>query len=433
MDRRMFLRGAGATLWLPLLPSALPRAAWGATPDIPKRALWWFVPNGLVSDYVVPVATGADYDLPMALQPILPIQSRVSVISGLKNLSASTYDAHEVAMPSLLGDKAVTNTYSGQLDAAITVDQFAAQTIGTSTPFGSLQLGTGEPYLSGSGGNIDVLYRTLSWSGPATPLSPLSDPKTVFDRMFAGSDPELTEAEIEQRRELRKSLLDSVLDRTTALSGRLNTEDRTKLDQFTTGVRDLEVRIDQLAGLECPTPTEPSTSPGYVENVATMIDMMVVAFQCDYTRLITFLTGASTSYTVYDFLGHNLDHHTLSHNWAYDNGDANRLQEIYNWQVAQWVTLCTKLAAIPAGDGDLLSNTAVNMVSEFGESNFHLADPMTVLLAGGEAGGIMQGQHRRERNVPHSNLWVSELEFLGVDPVGYGTTSTGAIELSNVV
>lgn len=430
MDRRMFLRSAGATLWLPLLPSALPRSAWAAVGDVPRRALWWFVPNGLVAEFVTPTSLGEGYALPNALEPIGSLQSRISVITGLENRAATTYDAHEVAMPSLLGDKAVSNTYSGPLDAAITVDQFAAQTIGPRTPFGSLQLGTDEPYLSGSGGNIDVLYRTLSWSGPTTPISPLSDPKTVFDRMFAGSDSTLTELEIAKRRALRKSLLDAVLDRTTALETKLNPEDRAKLDQFTTGVRDLEIRIDQLAAVECPTPSEPSSAPGYQETVATMTDLMVVAFQCDYTRLITFLAGASTATTTYDFLGHTFDHHTLSHNWSYDNRSALDLKQIYNWQVGQWVNLCTKLAAVSAPNGDLLSNTAVHLISEFGESNFHVAEPLTVLLAGGEAGGMLQGRHRNYRNTPHSNLWRSVLEFLDVDPAGFGTTANGTIDLS---
>lgn len=430
MNRRMFIRSASTTLWLPFLPSALPRAAWSSTPPTsPRRALWWFMPNGFVRDYVTPAAEGPDYDLPFALEGIAPLQSRISVLSGLENRATDNYDAHEQATPTLLGDHHVYNTFSGTLDGSITVDQWAAQVIGTQTPFGSLQLGTDEPYLS-AGGNIDILYRSLSWSSPTTPLASLDDPKTVFDRMFAGTDTTLTEAEIETRRELRKSLLDSVLDRTNGLKAKLNTTDKEKLDQFTTGIRDLENRIDALAALECPTPATPSSSPGFQEKVSAMTDLMVVALQCDYTRLITFMTGISTSTTVYGFLGHGLDHHSLSHNWAYNTGDANRLQEVYNWQVARWVDLCTKLSQVATEDGDLLSHTAAHFVSEFGESNLHQAEPLTVLLAGGEAGGIAQGQHRVYPNTPHSNLWMSILDFLQVDGTGFGTTSTGSVDLS---
>jgi hypothetical protein len=414
-----------------MLPSALPRAAWAAPAATPRRALWWFVPNGLVRDYVVPQQTGADFDLPLSLAALESLRTRISVLSAFENRATDNYDAHEQATPTLLADNYVSNTFSGPLDVGITVDQFAAQQIGSATPFGSLQLGTDEPYISG-GGNIDVLYRTISWSGPATPIASLDDPRTVFNRMFAGSDLELTEKEIETRRTLRKSLLDSVLDRTKALEARLNPADKIKLDQFTTGVRDLEVRIEQLAGLTCPTPAEPSASPGFQEKVSLMTDLMVTALQCDHTRLVTFMAGASTATTVYSWLGHGIDHHSLSHNWAYDNGDANRLKEVYAWQVEQYVDLCTKLAAVPTEDGDLLSSTAVVLMSEFGESNLHQAEPLTFLLAGGEAGGIAQGQHRQFRNTPHSNLWISVLEFLGCDPSGFGTTSTGPLDLSSV-
>ncbi|MEZ4235023.1 MAG: DUF1552 domain-containing protein [Myxococcota bacterium] len=427
MDRRMFLRSTGATLWLPFLASALPRGARAAVPT-PRRALWWFVPNGLVSDYVRPTQLGAGYDLPLALQGIAPLQSRISVISGLKNRAAIGYDAHEEAMPTLLGDDHVDNTFNGPLDAAMTVDQFAAQQIGSETPFGSLQLGTDEPYISG-GGNVDVLYRTLSWAGPSTPISPLTDPKTVFQRMFGGTSSDLTAQEIEIRATLRKSLLDSVLDRTKALDARLNPADKAKLDQYTTGVRELELRLDQLEGLSCPEPGEPDASPGYQQKIALMTDLMVVALQCDFTRLVTFLTGASTALTTYNWLGHSNDHHTLSHNWSFSNTAARDLQQVYDWQVQRYVELCTKLADIPTEDGDLLSSTQVILLSEFGESNLHQAEPLTFLLAGGEAGDIVQGQHRAFPNQPHSNLWLSVLEHLQCDPQGYGTTTTGPLDL----
>jgi Protein of unknown function (DUF1552) len=435
MDRRMFIRTAGATLWLPFLPSALPREARALASTTPRRAVWWFIPNGFMDQLVAPTIVGENYDLRYALEPIAPLQSRISVLSNLYNRAAQDYPFHEEAMGTLLGDNYIDNISSGDLDGGTTVDQHAANAIGGETPFGSLQLGTDETYISaGSASNTDIYYRTLSFSAPSIPLASLGDPKTVFDRMFAGSDPELTQAEIDARRELRKSLLDSVLARTSSLEQRLNHEDKLKLDQFTSGVRDLEVQIDALADLVCPTPEEPGTGLGYQAKVEAMTDLMVVALQCDFTRLITFMAGASTATTVYSFLqGVSQDHHSLSHNWAFDQDAETQLKSVYNYQVARFVDLATKLSQIDTGDGgDMLSSTMCYFVSEFGESNVHAAYPITYLLAGGEAGGVVQGKHRRfAANTPHSNAWISTLDHLGVDPTGWGTTHTGPLDLTS--
>jgi hypothetical protein len=433
VNRRMFLGGSAATLWLPFLPSALPRSAWAApVPVAPRRLIYWFVPNGMLAENFTPLATGANYDLPFAIEPILPIQNRVSVISGIENKPTigGSIGTHEECMVGLLSDTNLGNP-GGPIDGGITVDQFAAQKMGTVTPFPSMQLGMDEPWIE-SGGNFNTYYTTLSWANGNTPLAQLTDPKTVFDRMFAGSDPALTQEDIDRRNGLRKSLLDSLADRTAALNARLSTVDRLKLDQFTTGVRELETRIDALAALECPQPLEPGVNPGFVEGMELMTDLMVTAFQCDYTRLFTFMTGASTSLTVYDFLEITTDHHTLSHNQAADETAKQQLITIMNWQSSMWTALCEKLAAVPEEGGDLLSSTMVNMISEFGESNAHKAEPIVILVAGGESAGILQGQHRVYGQAPHSNLWWSELEFMGVDPTGFGENATRAFDLTIV-
>ncbi len=429
VSRRLFLRGSSATLWLPFLPSALPRSAWGAaTPADPRRLLFWFIPNGMLADNYTPTILGPNYDLPFTLEPILPIQPRVTVVSGIEN-RASQAGLHESCMVGLMSDH-LLDLFSAELDGGVTVDQFAAQALGTATPFPSMQLGLDEPWIEG-GGNLNTYYTTLSWANGQTPLAQLTDPKTVFDRMFAGSDPDLTEEDVARRAELRKSLLDSVADRTAALKARLSPDDKFKLDQFITGVRELELRIDALAELQCPTPDEPPSSVGFVEGITVMTELMVVALQCDFTRILTFATGASTSQTVYDFLpGVTEPHHFLSHNWSTQTDSKNNLLSMANWQSSMWTTLVEKLAEVQEGSGDLLSNTLVTMVSEFGDSAAHSAVPMVAVLAGGDSGGIVQGHHRNYGSAPHSNLWWAELEYMGVDPTGFGETATGTIDLT---
>jgi hypothetical protein len=176
-------------------------------------------------------------------------------VSGIENI-ASSYGAtrtHEGCMVGMLSDHTLESRSGGvedtsSSDASITVDQFAADRLGPVTPFPSMQLGT-----PATCANCTPYFVTLSWGEGSTPMAPLNDAKTVFDRMFAGYDPTLTEADIARRTTLRKSVLDGVLDRANALHTKLNWQDQAKLDQYLTGVRDLETRIDALAGVECAT------------------------------------------------------------------------------------------------------------------------------------------------------------------------------------
>jgi hypothetical protein len=161
-----------------------------------------------------------------------------------------------------------------------------------------------------------------------------------------------------------------------------------------------------------------------------MNDLMVLALQCDHTRFVTFMLGPTTAYTSYSFLGVSTDHHSLSHGWAYSDSQRTDMLRVQNWQVGQFADLCAKLAAVPEGEGDLLSNTMVTLVSEFGDSNQHIGYPMALLMAGGEAGGVAQGQHRVYSDRPHVDLLAAELEFAGVDSTGFGQNLTTPLDLS---
>jgi hypothetical protein len=431
ITRRMVLRSAAASLFLPLLPSALPRSAWGQEAGPPRRLLFWFSPNGLLVDSFKPQSLGAGYDLPFVLEPIAALQDRVSVLSGLQNDAAAsgTFGTHEACTASLLTD-ATIEAFGADLAAGQSVDQLIAGTLGGQTPFPSMQLASGEPFIEGIG-NTSIYYSTISWASQSTPLANLTSPRVLFDRMFGGSDPALTEEERAKRLELRTSVLDVVLERSNQLASRLSAADRAKLDQYQTGVRELEGRIQQLDDLQCEQPPEPGNNPGYAETVSLMSDLMAVAFECDMTRVITWMSGYSTSETVYDFLGVTTSHHNLSHDWAYSNSAKQDLLKVQQWQVQMYTGLLERLAAKPDGQGgDLLSHTAVVLCSEFGDSNMHVAEPVPFLLAGGEAAGWAQGQHRAAGGAPHSNLMRTLSDFMGVDATAWAQTSTGTLDLS---
>ncbi len=427
--RRQAIRSAAATLWLPFLP-LLPRGARAAEIQAPRRMLDWFMPNGFIAQHVTPTTFGEGYELGEVLAPFAPIQDRVSVISGLKNYAADSglYSTHESCTASLLSDHEIRNVTSGPLSAGVSVDQIAAAHIGHETPFPSMQISMAEPWVQF--GNYDIYYGNISWASPSTPLPGINTPDVLFERMFGGFDDAATEQEIARRDRLRTSVLDAVLERTAGLEKRLDAADRAKLDQYTTGVRELELRIGALQELECVEPDEPAVDLAFEARADAFVQLLAVALRCDYTRIITFMLGPSTAETTYSHLGHTTNHHDLSHDWPYYQSGLTQFNEIQSWHAQKVADLCTALAETPAGDSDLLANTMVAFVSEFSQPNLHNANAVPMILAGGEAAGTLQGVHRQHLDTPHSNVLRSMLEFVGGDPEGFGQNSTGTMDLT---
>ena len=451
-SRRMFLRSAASTLWLPLLPSALPRSAWASPVTDPRRLVYVHSPNGLLVGDATPATIGPDYVMPPMATGLTPVRDRINIVSGIESVASSfgAIGTHEGCMVAMLSDHTLEAPSGGvedtsSSDAAVTVDQYAADRLGAVTPFPSMQLGT-----PATCANCTPYFVTLSWAEGSLPMAPLNDAKTVFDRMFAGFDPTLTQAEIDRRSALRKSLLDGVLDRANTLHTKLNWEDQAKLDQYMSGVRDLEIRIDALGEVDCGTPEEPATNVGFVETVQLMSQLMVTALTCDYTRIVTFMFAPSGSSIVYDFLdGVTADHHTLSHYGAPSGGslggpiaDAHeQLVAVKGWEIGRYADFVDALRNVPGTTGDLLSHTMVTLVTEFGESNLHVSAPAadkeppvnygcTYYVAGGESDGITTGLHRAyPAGTPHSNLWRRQLDFMGVESSGFGEYATGSLDL----
>lgn len=419
MNRRLFLRSAAATVWLPFLPSALPRAAWGQTATGPRRMVYWFVPNGLHWRALTPEA---DPWAQQVLSPLQPMWDRVSQVSGLRNLTTSNYTSHEQATSSALTDVAVDYRGSG-LNAGVSVDQIAAEAVGTMTPVPSLQLGLDEPGLL-NGGTSGVYTNTISWGRGSRPLTKITEPRRLFNKIFAGSDPVATD----ENQDKRRSIFDAVLERANTMRGRLAVDDKVKLEQYIDSVREVERQLDAIEDFTCELPENaPVRNLPFAQAYRAMADLTVLAFHCDYTRVITFMTGPSATYTVYNHLGFSEDHHTLSHATVSDG--MAKFMGIHKWHVEQMAQTMQMMADIPEGDGDMLSNTVMTLMAEFGDPNVHNPHVMTWLLAGGESGGIRQGRHLAA-DQPHSNYHRSLLDFMGASSSTFGTHSTGSLDLS---
>jgi hypothetical protein len=428
----MVLRGAGATLFLPFLPSALPREAWGAAQGTaPSRLVVCVMPNGIYTPAWQPLELGPDYTITPILSALSGgLQPRFSVLSGSDNKSEeAVIDNHDQAMGSILTDTPIEQVGGGGLENGISFDQVAADAFGAQTPFRSMQLGVDNT------GGFSGYNDKISWGNSDTPFPPILDPGTAFSRMF-GTENGMSEAEIAARKTIRSSILDRVLDRTTSLTATLSTRDVQKMDQYQTAVRELELQIERLESIQCVAPPEPIGNPAFGEATQIMYDLMFKAFECDLTRYITFLQGPSVSGQVYSHLGLTKDDHTLSHNSWYDGNDSDRADRItmQSWQFEMFNSFMQNLADTTDFDGnDVLSNTLCVFTSEFGDANFHQAygtygQPMGI--GGGENLGVIQGLHRDLGGQSHANVWLGLLHLLGVDQPTFGTYGTSPVDLT---
>ena len=299
-----------------------------------------------------PDSEGADYGLKECTQPLEPVKQHVSVLTGFANENAidSVPGDHARGTGSFLTCVPVRHTAGNDIYNGISMDQVAAQALGEQTPLPSVQIGI-QP--GGNTGDCTAGYscaytRNLAWADERTPLPNITNPAVLFDRMF-GADDGLSPAARALRAQLRASVLDEVRDEAALLSTRLGRNDRLKLDQYLTAVREVELRSNALGG-SCGGAERPPADVSYAEHVAVMTELMALGLECDITRVITFMLGPGGSNQTYDFLGVPAAHHQISHHQNDEKNIAD-LVTIANWEVAQFAALVERLAATSDGSG----------------------------------------------------------------------------------
>jgi hypothetical protein len=424
VSRRLFLGGAGAMVALPFLESAVPRGARAASTP-PQRFLGYFVPNGIRMEHFTPNTQGADYDLPRILEPLASVKKYVSVITGLANRPAypDGLGDHAAGTASFLTCAHAFKTDGENIQNGLSLDQALAHELGGHTALRSLELGIdGGSSAGGCDSGYSCAYaRNICWTAPSTPLPKLTDPRAVFDRLFAGFDPGATQAEAARRAARGKSVLDYVLGEATALAQKLGKTDKIKLDEYAHGVRELELRIQgAVDAVVCEVGAAPAGDLDYPEHVQIMSDLMVLAFQCDLTRFTTFMLGNAVSNRSYSFIGVPGEHHEISHHQ--DNPDnLEKLSKIDTWEVTQFAYLLDKMAKVQEGEGTLLDHACVFFSSDIEDGNTHAHTNMPILLAGSAGGRFKPGQHivyDEERSV--GSLFVSILQAFGLEQSSFG-------------
>jgi len=420
---------------LPWLETMAPtRTAMAAThTGPPTRLLFYYIPNGIHMAAWTPTSQGADYALPEILSPLEGLTDELLVLTGLGNLPGKPDGPgdHAGGTSAFLTCAHAKKTDGKDIYVGLSVDQVAAEAIGDATSFPSLQLGLeGGASVGGCDSGYSCAYsRNISWSGPSTPLPKTVNPQLVFDRLFGGFDPEASAQDLERRRVLRLSVLDYVLGDAAKLQSQLGATDRHKVEEFLDGVRALETRLQQGPGeLSCePGPRPPGGDWSITERSDLMNDLMVKAFQCDQTRLISFMMGNAGSNRSYDFIGVSGAHHEISHHQNLQE-NFDKLTVINAWEVTQFASLVSKLQAVPEGNGTLLDHCAVFFSSEVEDGNAHRHSNLPVLLAGRAGGAIDPGRHVvYEDSPPLANLYLRLLAAAGAPTTAFGD-STGLLD-----
>ncbi len=432
LSRRTFLRGAGVAVALPFLEAMWPRAAHAQAAASARRFLAWYVPNGINMADWTPSTTGTDYTLPPILVPLAPVRDDVLVLTGLANLAAAANlpGDHARGTGSFLSARQVKFTAGADIENGISLDQRIAQSIGEATSLPSLQLGAES---GSSTGNCDSGYscayaRNISWAGTQTPLAKETNPVSAFQRLFQGAGTLLPPAEIERRRLLRLSILDTVSEDANRLRLELGSSDRQKLDEYLTGVRALELRLQSISSSQCDA-TEPTEPADFVARLDAMIDLMVLAFQCDRTRVVSFMQANAGSNQTYPWLDVLDGHHQISHHQG-NPANLAMLRTINTWEVGRFAALVARLAAIEEPDGSLLDSSLLFFSSEIEDGDSHSHSNMPILLAGGGGGAVQPGRHLRfTGSPPVANLFLTVLRAFGIQDATFGQHGTAPLTL----
>jgi hypothetical protein len=358
LQRRTLLRGAGATVALPLLEAMLNSSGTALAQGmaLPKRLGVFFFGNGVILSRYRPAATGAGWALSEALQPLVNVKSYVNVISGY-NVKTGGQGHHTGAAAILSGHPYIQlpaggAPYSSKFGGP-SIDQVAANTLGQGVTFPSIQLGISKRVLNGEGPTLQY----MSHKGPDAPLPNEYNPVTLFNRLFANVGPPTTDP----RNGLRANVLELVRDDVKRLQPRLGSADRARLDQHLTSIDEVRKQIlaipPEIIGCSkppSPTETNSTTPEQYLSVSKAMSDLIATAWACDLTRVATMHFSGAVGYHVFSNLGQSQTDHQLTH-----DGAADQVHAAVVFTMQCFAYLLEKLKATPDGaTGNLLDSSA---------------------------------------------------------------------------
>jgi len=415
LSRRQLLRGAGATIALPLLDAMIPAGVLAQDLATPRsRLACIYIAHGAVMKYWTPTTDGTGFEFPTTLKSLEPFRERLNVVSDTRLPAAYGDDASAGANHTRSSQTWLTNMPPGTGPAVATsFDQFVAQHIGQDTPIPTLELSLDD--------SSSIAYRT-----PDTPLPMEQNPQIVFERLFGDGS---TAEERAARMDLKQSLLDAVVDDVAKLQRRLPASDRPRLERYLEDVREIERRL-QLAGDsavgDLDVPAKPVGIPqSFIAHSKLMFDLLALAWQAEITRVSTFMVAREVSGRVYGESGVNDPFHNLSHHSEVP-ANIERLARLNAFHTASTIGyFLQKLQDTPEGDGTLLDHSMILHGSGMSNSNQHDHDPLPLLLAGGASGRLEGGRHiRAGLGTPMANLLAGMLGKLGIPGDSFGDSNS---------
>lgn len=432
VSRRWFLGGAGTMIALPLLDATMPKVSRAEPIPTPKRVLAYYVPCGFHMAAWTP-SGGPDLVLSPTLSPLAKVKEKLLILTGLQNLPARPDGPgdHASGTGCFLTCAHPFKTEGTGVKNGISMDQVAANELKKYTRIPSLQIGTDG---GGAIGNCDSGYscayaRNISWASDTQPLPKSTNPQVVFDTLFAGFDPKASLAEQQRRLKYKKSVLDYALNEASSLKPKLSALDNQKLDEYMSGVRDLELKLATPVAT-CTLPARPGMADyDFTTKIKLMSDLMVLAFQCDATRVISFMMGNAGDNRSFDFIGASGGHHELSHHGG-NASNHDKLKIIDKWEVTQLAYLLEKMDAVVEPNGmTMLDNSAVFFSSEIEDGDAHRHTNLPVIVAGRGGGAFKTNRHLKMPAAPLANLFTSMLNSADVPNTKFGD-GTGPLSLA---
>lgn len=446
LNRRGFLRGLGAAVAIPAMESLRPLSAAPVVAGravtasgAPLRMAYLYLPNGVNVEKWRPEGTGTAFKFGESTSLLEPYRGDLQVVKGLAQLNAAAgpdgAGDHARSSATFLTGVRARKTAGADIKLGMSVDQMAARYLQHETRFPSLELSCDGVRKSGScdSGYSCAYQFNISWKSETQPVAPESNPRLVFERLFGSGGEQERKESLARRREEQRSVLDFVLEDARAMQKELGRNDQQKLDEYLTGVRDIERRIE-MAERVGPVPdpgvaAPPEGIPGnYQEHIRLMFDMLVLAFKTDSTRVATYLLAHEGSNRSFNEIGVAGGHHELSHH-AGSQAKLEKIAKIDRFYLQQLTYFLDRMKGEQDIDGQsLLHNSMIVWGSGIGDGNKHNHNDLPVIVAGNAGGKFTTGRHLDVgEDVPMTNLYLRMLEEMGMPEARVGD-STGILK-----